>query len=275
MSKPIEPEWVPALLASWNVRSKSLSGWKTHNRNGTNRPWGPVHGLIWHHTGADTTNAQKYAERPLYSGWSDLPGPLCHIGLAPDGTAFLVGWGRANHAGGGDPAVLEKVISEDYTGILKPHKGNTDGVDGNARFYGMEIMYSGTHGMTPAQYTAALKISCAILEHHGWSEKSVIGHGEWSRDKWDPGYSLDHMMDMNAVRNDIRKMLDEPREKPRTGEPVGKKTQTYKEIWEADVADAPKKSPTAKTNKKWKPISFLQEIYNLCIEIRDLLKEKK
>ena len=61
--------------------------------------------------------------------------------------------------------------------------------------------------MTASQYTSALKISAAILDAHKWTHKSVIAHGEWSSDKWDPGYASGKMMDMNAVRNDIADML--------------------------------------------------------------------
>ena len=36
----------------------------------------------------------------------------------------------------------------------------------------------------------------------------------------------------------------------------------YDEVWEQDKADAPSTSTTLKTNKKWKPISFLREIFD-------------
>lgn len=205
MANPMTAAELKTQLKKWNIAFKEVQRWSTHNRAG-HGAWGPVNGFVWHHTGADTTNPAGYAGGVLYNGFSDLPGPLCHIGLAPDGTAYLVGWGRANHAGGGDPVVLQHVINEDYSGVLHPTKGNANGVDGNAHFYGMEIMYSGSHGMTAAQYKNALKISAAILEFHGWTAKSVIGHGEWSNDKWDPGYSSGKMMDMNAVRNDVKEM---------------------------------------------------------------------
>jgi hypothetical protein len=61
--------------------------------------------------------------------------------------------------------------------------------------------------MSPAQYSTALKLSAAILDFHKWTAKSVIGHGEWSDWKWDPGYADGRMMDMNAVRNDVADVL--------------------------------------------------------------------
>src|SRR3546814_13240647 len=71
----------------------------------------------------------------------------------------------------------------------------------------MEIWYSGSHGMTPSQYEAALRVSAAIFDFHGWGAKSAIAHGEWQPGKWDPGYAPGKMMDMRAVRSDIARKL--------------------------------------------------------------------
>src|SRR3546814_14951944 len=56
------------------------------------------------HTGSDNSDQREL----LYGGLSNLPGPLCHLGVAQDGTVWLVGWGRANHAGLGDDDVLKR-----------------------------------------------------------------------------------------------------------------------------------------------------------------------
>jgi LysM repeat protein len=206
MATPMTSSQIVAQLKKWGIKYKEVKTWETHNRAG-HGAWGGMNGFIWHHTGADVKDAAEYAGSTLYNGLSTLPGPLCHFGLAPDGTVYLVGWGRANHAGGGDPAVLNHVINEDYSGQLHPTKGNLDGVDGNAHFYGVEIMYSGNHKMTDAQYKTGLKLSAAILDFHKWTEKSVIGHGEWSDDKWDPGYAPGKIMDMTDVRKDVAATL--------------------------------------------------------------------
>ncbi|QAX95780.1 LysM-like peptidoglycan binding protein [Streptomyces phage Teutsch] len=205
MATPMTATQIVAQLKKWGIKYKEVKSWKTHNRNSVGA-WGGMNGFIWHHTGADVTAAKagEYAGNILYNGISGLPGPLCHFGLAPDGMVYLVGWGRANHAGGGDPTVLNHVINEDYSSQLKPTRGNSNGTDGNAHFYGVEIMYSGSRKMTDAQYKTALKLSAAILDFHKWTEKSVIGHGEWSNDKWDPGYASGKIMDMVKVRADIK-----------------------------------------------------------------------
>ncbi|KAB1146839.1 N-acetylmuramoyl-L-alanine amidase [Streptomyces luteolifulvus] len=202
MATPMTATQVVTQLKKWGIRYVEIPGWATHNRN-TVGAWGPVHGFVWHHTGVDVSDAAGYAAGTLYNGLAGLPGPLCQFSIGADGTTYLVGWGRANHAGGGDPAVLAHVINEDYTGQLHPTVGNRDGVDGNARFYGVEIQYSGSHEMTAAQYAAARRLSAAILDFHGWSEKSVIAHGEWSSDKWDPGYAPGKIMAMPGVRADV------------------------------------------------------------------------
>jgi N-acetylmuramoyl-L-alanine amidase len=208
MATPMTAVQVVAQLRKWGIRYVEISGWQTHNRN-SKGAWGPVHGFIWHHTGATvtTTDANSYAASVLYNGLSDLPGPLCQFSIGLDGTVYLVGWGRANHAGGGDPAVLQHVIDEDYSGQLHPTKGNANGVDGNARFYGVEIQYNGSHEMSAAQYAAARRLSAALLDHHGWTEKSVIAHGEWSSDKWDPGRAPGQIMAMPGVRADVASTL--------------------------------------------------------------------
>jgi LysM repeat protein len=201
MATPMTPSQITAQLKKWGISYKEYKDWKTHNRNHVGK-WGPVNGFMVHHTGSDSKDQREL----LYGGVSGLPGPLCQFGLAQDGTVHLVGWGRANHAGSGDPDVLNAVINENYGSY--PPADNQSSVDGNARFYGVEIWYSGSHAMTDAQYRTLRKLAAAICDFHGWSEKSVIGHGEWgSPGKWDPGISSGKMMDMAKVRADIKATL--------------------------------------------------------------------
>ncbi|AXG66142.1 LysM-like endolysin [Streptomyces phage Annadreamy] len=201
MATPMTSSQIVAQLKKWGIKYAEYKSWKTHNRNHMGA-WGPVNGFMVHHTGSDGKDQRAL----LYDGISGLPGPLCHFGLAQDGTVHLVGWGRANHAGSGDPDVLKAVIDESYG--ANPPVDNQSSVDGNARFYGVEIWYSGSHKMTDAQYATLRKLAAAICDFHGWSEKSVIGHGEWgSPGKWDPGISSGKMMNMAEVRADIKATL--------------------------------------------------------------------
>jgi LysM repeat protein len=213
MSDPITAAKLISQLKRWGVVvvqhdgpgfTDTGDGWKTHNRGNRGKGFAP-RGLMWHHVGSDVQSTAV-----LWNGRPGLPGPLSQAATDAQGRVHLIGHGRANHAGGGDPAVLKKVTSEKYSGILVPEYGEGDdgAEDGNAYFYGNEFIYSGSHGMTPAQYQAGLRWSCALLEHHKWNEKSTIGHGEWSEDKWDPGYKSGKMMDMEKVRLDIHRLLE-------------------------------------------------------------------
>ncbi|MFE8916886.1 peptidoglycan-binding protein [Streptomyces globisporus] len=185
---------------------KEYKSWKTHNRNHKGS-WGPVHGFMVHHTGSDSKDQRAL----LYDGISGLPGPLCHFGLAQDGTVHLVGWGRANHAGMGDDDVLDAVKAEKPAPV-----DNESNTDFNRHFYGVEIWYSGSHKMTDAQYETLLKLAAAICDFHGWGKYSIIGHGEsGSPGKWDPGYAPGKMMDMDSVRDDAQGVL-EKKPKPST-----------------------------------------------------------
>lgn len=213
MATPMTPTQVVSQLKKWGVPFKEYRSWKTHNRNHKGA-WGPVNGFMVHHTGSDAKDQRDL----LYNGISGLPGPLCHFGLAQDGTVHLIGWGRANHAGAGDPDVLSAVIDERPAPV-----DNESSVDFNSRFYGVEVWYSGNHEMTDAQYKTLLKLSAAVLDFHGWGKYSVIGHGEsGSPGKWDPGYAPGKMMNMDKVRTDVGGVLNSG---PKKSTPVNSSTK--------------------------------------------------
>ncbi|MFV0135443.1 N-acetylmuramoyl-L-alanine amidase [Streptomyces sp. HMX87] len=168
-----------------------VGSWKTHTRTASTRPWGPVHGVLVHHT--VTKGTQKTIDI-CRRGYSGLPGPLCHGVIGKNGVVYLVGYGRTNHAGGGDPRVLQQVIAENYgTAPNKPTRGNSDGVDGNRHFYGFECENLG-NGQDPwpaKQLEAIVRAAAAVCRAHGWTAKSAIGHLEWSDDKSDPrGFTM-------------------------------------------------------------------------------------
>lgn len=200
MAAPLAAEALLVALRAEGVRVAEVGNWRTHNRNHKG-PWGPVHGVMIHHT---VTSGTQQSVALCRDGHSSLPGPLCHGVIAKDGVVHLVGNGRANHAGGGDPQVLKHVIAEDYgERPPRPTVGNADGVDGNAHFYGFECVNLG-NGRDPwpaAQLAAVERVGAAICRLHRWSAKSVIGHLEWSDDKIDPkGFGMPGMRDHIARR---------------------------------------------------------------------------
>lgn len=186
MSTPITPAQLLIRAKKFGVpvHANTVRGipWTEHNRNG-HGSFSDVHGVMIHHTGDDATDDADF--RVLWNGRSDLPGPLCHVGIRDNGTVELISSGRANHAGIGDAVVLDRVIAENYGDA--PPKPRSDSVDGNANFYGAELMYSGSHAPTDAQLRSAVSWAACLCDFHGWNEKSVIGHKEWTRRKVDPG----------------------------------------------------------------------------------------
>ncbi|MFJ3141745.1 N-acetylmuramoyl-L-alanine amidase [Streptomyces halstedii] len=204
MATPLTADRLLKALHDEGVTVVEVGDWRTHNRNKVG-VFGPVNGSMVHHTVTKGTAATVAICR---DGYADLPGPLCHGVIAKNGRVHLVGWGRANHAGGGDPRVLDQVVAEDYdTRPTPPTRGNTNGVDGNARFYGWECenLGDGNDPWPAAQYNAIVRVQAALCRAHGWTAKSVIGHLEWSSDKIDPrGFG------MPALRADVAERLTHP-----------------------------------------------------------------
>ncbi|MFJ9114494.1 N-acetylmuramoyl-L-alanine amidase [Streptomyces sp. NPDC102394] len=213
MAEPLTATQLVAALKAEGCTVREVRSWRTHNRAG-HGAWGPVYGTVIHHTatgpGVDVVDL-------IYDGDSALPGPLATGCITKDGTVHLVGNGRANHAGGGDPNVLAAVIAENY-GDRPPathqHQGSAGAVDGNAHFYGFECENKGD-GKDPwprAQYVGIVKAAAAIVRAHrakgddwGLQGKSAIGHLEWSDWKPDPkGF------DMKDFRHDVAACLAQP-----------------------------------------------------------------
>jgi hypothetical protein len=195
MANPLSADALVAALRREGVTVVEHDGWRTHNRN-TKGAWGPVNGVVVHHT---VTSGTDSSVTLCYDGRSDLPGPLCHGVIAKDGTVHLVGNGRANHAGAGDPDVLAAVVAERAT-LPAPRLRTTDG---NTHFYGFECVNMGD-GKDPwpeVQLDAIARASAAVCRAHGWHAASVIGHKEWTDAKIDPvGFTMASMRTRVAAR---------------------------------------------------------------------------
>lgn len=196
MSSPMSASTFLAALKDEGLTVVQVGDWRTHNRN-QQGDWGPVNGVMIHHTVTKGTAATVQLCR---DGHSDLPGPLCHGVVAKDGRVHLVGYGRANHAGLGDDDVLRAVVAE--KSLPPDNEANTDG---NRHFYGFECenLGDGKDPWPDVQLEAIEKVAAAICRHHGWTSKSVIGHLEWQPGKTDPrGFT---MADMRARIHDRMK----------------------------------------------------------------------
>ncbi|MFD3724385.1 peptidoglycan-binding protein [Streptomyces sp. NPDC058671] len=225
MATPLPADRLVAALRAEGVTVVEHPGWRSHHRNHTGA-WGPVTGVMIHHTVSTGTASSVEL---CFNGYDGLPGPLCHGVIAKDGTVHLVGNGRANHAGAGDPSVLQAVITETY-GDRPPaprvHQGSPGTVDGNSRFYGFECVNLG-NGRDPwpaAQLDAVERVSAALCRAHGWGARSVIGHLEWSDWKSDPrGFG---MPDLRG-RVQTRLAKAPARNTPGSGKPAAPRLQPF------------------------------------------------
>ncbi|MET8325810.1 N-acetylmuramoyl-L-alanine amidase [Streptomyces sp. NPDC005181] len=187
MSSPMSASTFLDALMNEGLTVVQVGDWRTHNRNHKG-PWGPVHGVMIHHT---VTSGTAATVRICRAGHPELPGPLCHGVIAKDGRVHLVGHGRTNHAGLGDDDVLRAVVAEKR--LPSDNEANTDG---NRHFYGFECenLGDGKDPWPEAQLEAVERAAAAICRHHGWTSRSVIGHKEWQPGKVDPcGFTMESM----------------------------------------------------------------------------------
>lgn len=187
MAAPMSADRFLTALRAEGLTVVQVGAWRTHNRNHKG-PWGPVHGVMIHHT---VTRGTASTVQLCRDGRSDLPGPLCHGVIAKDGRVHLVGYGRANHAGSGDSDVLAAVIAEKRLPV--DHEADTDG---NRHFYGFECenLGDGEDPWPAVQLDAITRTAAAVCRFHGWTARSVIGHLEWQPGKVDPrGFTMSSM----------------------------------------------------------------------------------
>ncbi|MFE1949935.1 peptidoglycan-binding protein [Streptomyces sp. NPDC059524] len=211
MAPPMSAAAFLKALKDEGLKVVEVGSWETHNRNHKG-PWGPVNGVMIHHT---VTKGTANTVKICRDGHATLPGPLCHGVIAKDGTVHLVGYGRANHAGLGDDDVLNAVVNEKP--LPADNEANTDG---NRHFYGFECENLGDgHDPWPAEQLLAIeKVAAAICRHHDWTADSVIGHLEWQPGKVDPkGFTMHSMRERIEKRLGGKPSPSKPAPAPSTG----------------------------------------------------------
>jgi hypothetical protein len=204
MATPLSADKLLSALRAEGVGVVEVGSWRTHNRGNRGDGWGPVNGVMLHHT---VSGGTKTTVELCRKGHAALPGPLCHGVADKEGRLHLVGHGRTNHAGGGDADVLAAVIRE-ATSLPAPNQTNRDG---NARFYGIEaVNWGDMEDPWPAkQLECVARAAAAICRAHGWNQYSVIGHAEWQNGKLDPRGPGKHASAMmRDFRSRIGKLLD-------------------------------------------------------------------
>ncbi len=169
--------WMQQRLLDAGLKVAEVPGWQSHGR----AEMGTVRGVMVHHT-AGPRGGNMPTLNTLMHGRPDLRGPLCNVGLGRDGTFYLVGAGRANHAGAGD------------------WKGVTTG---NSSFIGIEAENTGTADdmpWPPVQRDALVRGCAALLGHAGRGADWVVGHREYALPA---GRKPDPLIDLHALRRDV------------------------------------------------------------------------
>ncbi|MGW7473649.1 peptidoglycan-binding protein [Streptomyces cyaneofuscatus] len=242
MATPLSADKLLKALRDEGLTVVEHRSWRTNSRNHKG-PFGPAHGVMIHHTVSAGTAASVEL---CYNGHSALPGPLSHGVIAKDGTVYLVGHGRTNHAGLGDDDVLQAVIDERE--LPPDNEANTDG---NRYFYGFECVNLGD-GKDPwpaAQLLAIERAAAAVCRAHGWGERSVIGHLEWQPGKVDPrGFTMASMRDRIGKRLDVdpvpaKPVPSKPKPKPPAAKPPAKPKPTFEPYPGASFFKAGRNSP--------------------------------
>lgn len=190
--------WLPEVLTRAGLKVSEVDGWRERGRS----EMGRVFGIICHHTvGLRTGNMPSLNN--LVRGDAGLRGPKAQLGLARDGTFFVIAAGKANHAGPGG-----------FRGIA----------NGNSNFIGIEGENTGLVGDFPwpeVQMDAYRRGVAAILTHVRRDADFCIGHKEWT------GRKIDPLFDMEDFRAEVRNIMDGTTPRPplippveRPGDPV-------------------------------------------------------
>ncbi len=191
MAKQMTPLQMKSQFIKWKCDLRLYSGWET-------RGYGPgsisdVQGIIVHHTGSDS-QSDSYLQFLFVDGRGDVPPPLCNWSTDMDGDLWLGAAERANHAGMGSSATLNKVVTGNYDWRNSTIRPGPDDINGNARYYGNEVRFDGGQPMTRAQWITVVLSCAAVCDFHGWGAWRVIGHKEHTSRKPDPGNTLMYML---------------------------------------------------------------------------------
>lgn len=183
--------WLADVLRAAGLRVVETQGWQSRGHGDVDQ----IQGVLCHHT-AGPRSVGNIGLDVLVKGRPDLAGPLCNLGLARDGTVYVVAAGKAWHAGAG----LWHGIS-----------------NGNARMIGIEAENTGrSDDPWPAvQMDAYARAVAAILQHVGQPAIMCAGHREYALPK---GRKPDPSFDMDKFRASVQSVMS-GRAAPRGDDP--------------------------------------------------------
>ncbi|WP_218944889.1 glycoside hydrolase family protein [Enterobacter sichuanensis] len=177
--------WLPDVLEAAGLKVAECTGWRTRGRGDV----GTIRGVICHHTAGAPQGVMPSLNtlingRAASANAKALAGPLAQLGLARDGTLFIVAAGRANHAGVGSWQSIDT---------------------GNTNFIGIEAENTGIGEPWPdVQLDAYYRAVAAILKYIGAPETMVCGHKEYALPK---GRKNDPTLDMAVFRNQVGQIM--------------------------------------------------------------------
>ena len=180
--------WLAAVLHDAGLNVIEEAGWESRGHGNV----GDIKGVLCHHT-AGELHGNIPSLGTLIHGRSDLPGPICNLGLARDGTYYVIAAGRAWHAGAGA-----------WHGI----------VNGNSNMIGIEAENAGClHGPNAdfpwpeVQMVAYARGVAAILKKIKAPVIMCAGHKEYALPK---GRKVDPDFDMNEFRKRVSAFMAPP-----------------------------------------------------------------
>lgn len=160
-----------------------VDGWKTRGHG----PLDAVKTIICHHT-AGPPDGNMPSLGTITNGRPGLAGPLSQLGLARDGTVYVIAAGLAYHAGASlDPS---------YT---------------NANSIGIEAEATGVDPWPEAQMAAYVRVAAALCDAYGLSAARVLGHKEAAAPA---GRKPDPNFGMSAFRTRVKAEIPKIKEAP-------------------------------------------------------------
>ena len=186
------PDDLLGALRHFSVDVHEHDGWRTRSHGELRANAIVVHDSV---TGSMT---DERAAIFCAAGRSDLKGPLYNCLVGHDGTAHLIAFGTAWHAGTGNGMRFEQAASGKMPLNAELGRPGPDDYPGaNGRAHAVAFVTYGAGPYSPEQIEGAARVCAAYCLAEDWRQygaTSMIGHGELSSRKIDP------QLDMGLLR---------------------------------------------------------------------------
>jgi hypothetical protein len=246
--------WLTDVLKDAGLKVKEERGWKSRGHGSMKA----FHGILLHHTaGAKTGNFPSL--NVVKNGRPGLGGPLANLGLARDGTWYIIAAGKAWHAGRGK-------YSWDNINIRS----------GNDYLIGIEAENTGVANDKPwpkKQVDSYVKGVAALLKHLELPPERAIGHKEWTTRKIDPSF------DMEKFRHKLKAHMEGEEPDDYWPIPSVEDIQERLIVWEYDLgssgADGDFGPKTKTALKAFQKRFGFEETSQITSEVWEALKKNK